>query len=301
MRLKTHPDWPVLTTYDQAHLARIALPLGGIGTGTVSLGGRGDLRDWEIVNRPSKGFKPQWTFFSLWAKPAGGKAVARALEGPIPVAQYEGAFGSTEANHGLPHFRHAAFAAAYPLGQVLLSDPDVPLDVRIEAFNPLVPADADSSGIPVAVLRFVLVNRTARRVAASVCGNIQNFIGTDGKEGKPKGNVNAFRKAGRLSGVFMASRGVDPAAEQFGTMALAAVATAGVTHRTAWSAERRWSSPLLDFWDDFSDDGRIEPRPGADEDDPMASLAVSLTVPPRGRKTVTFLVAWHFPNRTTWT
>jgi hypothetical protein len=34
-------DWPVLKRYDQAHLARIALPLGGIGTGTVSLGGRG--------------------------------------------------------------------------------------------------------------------------------------------------------------------------------------------------------------------------------------------------------------------
>jgi uncharacterized protein (DUF608 family) len=45
-------EWPVLKRYDQDHLARIALPLGGIGTGTVSLGGRGDLRDWEIANRP---------------------------------------------------------------------------------------------------------------------------------------------------------------------------------------------------------------------------------------------------------
>ncbi len=50
--------WPILKEYDQQHLARIALPLGGIGTGTVSLGGRGDLRDWEIVNRPAKGFVP---------------------------------------------------------------------------------------------------------------------------------------------------------------------------------------------------------------------------------------------------
>lgn len=41
--------WPILTEYDQEHLTRIALPLGGIGTGTVSLGGRGDLRDWEIA------------------------------------------------------------------------------------------------------------------------------------------------------------------------------------------------------------------------------------------------------------
>ena len=50
--------WPVLKTYDQDHLVRIAMPIGGIGTGTVSLGGRGDLRDWEIMNRPSKGYIP---------------------------------------------------------------------------------------------------------------------------------------------------------------------------------------------------------------------------------------------------
>jgi hypothetical protein len=30
--------------------ARAAFPLGGIGTGTVSLGARGELRDWELVN-----------------------------------------------------------------------------------------------------------------------------------------------------------------------------------------------------------------------------------------------------------
>ena len=40
--------------YDQEHLYQIALPLGGIGTGTVSLGGRGELRDWEIANVPAK-------------------------------------------------------------------------------------------------------------------------------------------------------------------------------------------------------------------------------------------------------
>jgi hypothetical protein len=48
--------WPSLRVYDRDHLARIALPLGGIGTGNVSLGGRGDLRDWEVMNRPGKGF-----------------------------------------------------------------------------------------------------------------------------------------------------------------------------------------------------------------------------------------------------
>ena len=39
------------------------MTLDGIGTGTMPLGGRGDLRDWELVNRPAKGFLTDFTFF----------------------------------------------------------------------------------------------------------------------------------------------------------------------------------------------------------------------------------------------
>ncbi|MCT4647792.1 MAG: hypothetical protein N4A74_22585, partial [Carboxylicivirga sp.] len=38
-------QWPTFKHYDGDHLLNLALPLGGIGTGTVSLGGRGELRD----------------------------------------------------------------------------------------------------------------------------------------------------------------------------------------------------------------------------------------------------------------
>ena len=41
-------------------LDMIAFPLGGIGTGSISLGGSGDLRDWEIYNRPAKGRAPEY-------------------------------------------------------------------------------------------------------------------------------------------------------------------------------------------------------------------------------------------------
>lgn len=93
-----HEPWPVLREYDQDHLARIALPLGGIGTGTISLGGRGDLRDWEVVNRPAKGFTPERAFFAINVQSDGREPITRALECPLDFSTYEGAFGSTAKN-----------------------------------------------------------------------------------------------------------------------------------------------------------------------------------------------------------
>src|SRR5204863_2924621 len=66
--------------YTGESLQEVAFPLGGIGTGTVSLGGRGQLRDWEIFNRPGKGKDLPFTFFSIWARPEGGEPVARVAE-----------------------------------------------------------------------------------------------------------------------------------------------------------------------------------------------------------------------------
>jgi len=298
--MKSRKNWPVLTSYDSNHLRRLALPLGGIGTGTVSLGGRGNLLSWEVVNRPAKLFTPDSCFFALYAKPAGQDAVCRALEGQIDEADYEGASGCPVPNHGLPRFRKCSFRAAYPLGQVLLSDPDVPVDVRLEAFNPLVPPDADKSGIPVAVLRYVLRNKTGRAVTASVCGSLRNFIGTDGSGGSSKDNVNAFKKSGKVQGVMMTSQGVDKSAEQYGTMALATLATSGVTHRTAWEAGG-WATSILDFWDDLSADGKLDDRDREKQEQPVGSLAAGVTIPPRGTREITFLLTWHFPNRQTWT
>jgi uncharacterized protein (DUF608 family) len=299
-------SWPVLTRYDQRHLARIALPLGGIGTGTVSLGGYGDLRDWEIMNRPAKGYFPGGgrtaPFFALYAKQPGATPIARALQGMLPEDVYEGAMGAAIPNHGLPRFRRCLFEAAYPLGQVVLSDPDVPLSVRLQAFNPLVPCDADASGIPVAVLRYVLTNRTNQPVEAAICGMLVNFIGNDGAvTGPQKGNRNEFRRGKGLHGVFLFSSELDPKRSQWGTMALSVVGQrdASVTYRTAW-AERGWGESLLDFWEDFAADGRIEDREPGGAAEPKASLAARVTVPPRGTKALTFLVTWHFPNREIW-
>ena len=302
---------PSLTRYDQGHLRRIGLPLGGIGTGVVSLGGRGNLHSWEIVNRPAKGFDLEQSFFALYTRDADGNATAYALEGVIPAADYEGARGATVPNHGLPRFRNCHFEAAYPFGTVHLSDDAIPLRVELQAFNPLIPTDSENSGIPVAVLRFVLRNETDGDIAASVCGSLQNFIGTDGAVGAPRGNVNTYREADGLAGVFMESQGVSADAPQAGTLALTTPLPTsphpdggieggvGISHRSAW-ANLTWGDSLLDFWDDFSEDGALENRDHGGKDNPTGSLCVPVTVPAGESRAVAFFLTWRFPNRTTW-
>src|SRR5438132_14269399 len=94
-------------TFTGASLSEVAFPLGGIGTGTVSLGGRGQLRDWEIFNRPGKGKDLPYTFFALYAEAEGEPGVARVLERRI-LPPYSAGFGlPTGRVSGLPRLAEA--------------------------------------------------------------------------------------------------------------------------------------------------------------------------------------------------
>ncbi len=296
-------DWPVLKKYDQEHTYKIALPVGGIGTGTVSLGGRGNLLDWEIMNRPAKGFNPgsgraNSTFFTLFTN-IDGKKDLRLLEGPVPFYLYEGSSGAIATNHGLPRFSDVSFETAYPFGQVSLSTPQLPVDVKIKSFNPLIPADVDNSSIPMAIIDFELTNTSDKEISFSISGNMQNFIGDDGSVRKAIKNRNSFKEDKSFAGIFFNSDGVDRESDMWGEMALVSTSTENVSYRTSWLPEH-WGSSILDFWDDLSEDGKLENRTDSLTDRPTASLVVSEILPPNGKKTIRFLIAWYFPNRTAW-
>src|SRR4029079_19620266 len=85
-----------------ATASALAFPLGGIGTGNVSLGARGDLRDWELGDRPAKGKRSPNTFFCIRVQVGDAAPIAKVLEGPIP------------APHDLSHGYHPNTAAGLP-------------------------------------------------------------------------------------------------------------------------------------------------------------------------------------------
>ncbi|NUR05873.1 MAG: hypothetical protein HOQ45_02540, partial [Nocardioidaceae bacterium] len=293
--------WPVVRWFEQDRLARIRMPVGGIGTGCVSLGGRGQLVDWELFNRPSKGL-PATTFFAVHvAGPSGSHT--RALEARLDDVEHEGPHGSTSTLHGLPRFRTGRFGAAYPLGTVQLTDPDLPVAATLEVFNPLVPGDADASGIPALVHRVRLINTGHEPLTVAVCGSLENIVGATQRPDRswtvPDGNRFELVESEGVTTLLGSGGGTDGGrGESDGTLALSAVGPVS-SHRTSW-AKRSWGDSLLEFWDDFSDDGRLE-HPDVPARVPTGSLVRSTDLAPGEEAAFTFLVTWHFPNRYGWT
>ncbi|MCT4646720.1 MAG: non-lysosomal glucosylceramidase [Carboxylicivirga sp.] len=306
----------ILKSYKSNSLSRIALPLGGIGTGTVSLGGRGELRDWEIMNVPAKEYlttkgKNDAPFFAIYTKTIDGTRKTKALLGPLYDHEYQHAEGTGPAHHGLPRFPKATFETSYPFGVVELSDHTFPVSVKLVGYNPLIPGDADASGMPIAILQYEVSNETDHELEVAISGNIRNFIGRDGQEFEEdwkgtfvplgaKDNYNTFKKTNDFSGIYMQSNGVDTLHPAWGTMALTIPSGEGqVSYRTS-SVDNSWNRAILDFWDDFSNDGVLTKNDESFDNDPMASLAVKKNIKAKETKIFTFYLTWHFPNRQSW-
>src|ERR1041385_5711662 len=145
-------------SYTGAEAKEVAFPLGGIGTGTVSIGGRGELRDWEIFNRPAKRRILPFTFVALWAKAEGETPLVRAVEGPIqpPYTGWNGY--SRESGQGLRHFQKATLTGKYPIATVDFEDSALPVSVSLEAFTPFVPLNVDDSSLPTAIFKYRIAN-----------------------------------------------------------------------------------------------------------------------------------------------
>ncbi|MCG8318392.1 MAG: non-lysosomal glucosylceramidase [Cytophagales bacterium] len=307
----------ILKGYDQNHLYRIALPIGGIGTGTVSLSGSGELKDWEIMNVPAKGYSTvgkgnDAPFFAIYTKKKNELSKTKALLGPVDYADYQHYEGRSVNHHGLPRFRNASFESTYPFGIVNLSDKSMPIKVKLVGYNPLIPGDADASGIPVAILKYEVENISKEDLEVSVSGNIRNFVGQDGSKHTSnwkgdyipigaKNNKNEYRYTNKVQGIYMYSEQVDKDDPAWGTIALSTPIHEGgkITYRTS-STPNAWSNAILDFWDDFSKDGLLTEKEKQVDDNPMASLAVHKIIQPGETKSFTFYLTWHFPNRFAW-
>ena len=68
-----------------------------------------------------------------------------------------------------------------------------------------------------------------------------------------------------------------------------------VTYLRGWPAAKWWASPNL-FWDDFTEDGQLGPE--VDTRTQTGALCLQREIPAGADASYTFMLAWHFPNRT---
>jgi non-lysosomal glucosylceramidase len=279
-------------------LAMISFPLGGVGAGSIGLGGRGQLRDWEIFNRPDKGNSPAYAFPAIWVQTEGQKPVARVLEARIETP-YEGQDGLGSRNApGLSRLESATFTGEFPLAQIDFHDASLPVDISLEAGTPFIPLDPDESGLPVAILRYRVRNKGTSAATVSIAFSIENPV----KAAEPDTRINVPQTNAAMQGLLMKNPALAAGDPGNGTFALA-VLTSGSGHTTSdhttmlrgWPAGRWWNSPLL-FWDDFSSDGELGPE--ADKVGPVGAVCLKRTIAAGVEAEYTFLLAWHFPNRT---
>jgi non-lysosomal glucosylceramidase len=299
---------------DDAKIA--AFLLGGIGTGNVSLGARGEFRDWEIFNRPGKGTFLPFSFFSIWAKPENEQPVTKIIESKVqpPYNKSHGFLNGELA--GLPRFDKAKMTGKQPFVTVEFEDKDIPVKVELEAFTPFIPLNADDSGIPGVVLRYKVKNPTNKKVDVSVVGSLANVVGFDGYD--VFNNVklvdevkNEYKTENNVEGLYYTAVNLQKDDFKYGSMSLMTT-NKNIISRPTW-LHGQWTDNAQDFWDDFSDDGKLEPvtditTAGCDLldhydfsflnlNEKVGSLGSYETINPGEEKTFEFILTWYFPNR----
>ena len=290
-------------SYTGRQLDEIGFPIGGIGTGSVSLGGWGQLYDFEIFNRPNKSLNFNYTFFTLYAKQAGHDAVTRVVQGPVGGVSFTGSGGvnfggkgfgvDRSTGAGLPHFRECRFVGTFPIARLELGDPKMPLEVALEAFNPFIPLNDKDSSIPAAIFMFHLHNPTQESVEAVLFANLENRVG---HPEVGQGVISQAEAAG-AKGLHMTTKKHPEDSPRFGSMALA-TPWQDIMVRTHW-LRSGWFDTLHDFWDHASQGMLVENREPAEADEngtDVGSIGLKATVKPGETLTLPVVISWYNPT-----
>ena len=148
------------TVYQGAELDKIGMPIGGIGAGQLYLGGDGKLWHWDIFNIPH-------------GTGDGGYAHPRMQESPIEQGFAVRVNGKT---HRLDKtgFADIEFAGQYPIAEVTYRDAACPVKVKLEAFSPFIPLNAEDSSLPATILNYTFTNSSKAPITVDIAGWLEN-------------------------------------------------------------------------------------------------------------------------------
>ena len=275
-------DPPV--TYEGEYLTGLDFPVGALGGSVIRMNGKAERAWWQIFNnfeeRAGSGLVPN-SFFALRTK-TDGATLVKALQ--------------TSSVGSFPAMSSLSFQGEYPLGWFQFEDDELPVDVSLEAYNPLIPMDLKNSAIPCGIFRIKVSNTGTEEVEVSLLASQQNAVGFTGYDTIAGPRMRSCKGYGQNQNRVVSKAG-KTSVEMTGTtgsMQLSAYAEE-VSYTASWEN----SSSLLE---DFSEDGIISgektassPQPGTTVD---GALATGFVLEPGEERTITFVLSWYFPGGT---
>jgi uncharacterized protein (DUF608 family) len=285
--------------YRGQNLLQIAMPMGGIGAGSICLNGIGALQDFSIRHRPALSAMPDRpqsldAGFALLHLPETG--LTRLVEGPLPPEKIYNLglkgqgiiWGGYE---GLPRFRECTFRGEYPFGVVELADDTLPISVKITGFSPLIPLDDVASSMPVVILEYRLHNRSDRAAPYQFSYHLSHLA---------QKKAEIYARSAQLPGLgvhyWNETSTTSPA---FGSAALG-ILTGEPLLKAKW-LRGHWFDAISALWREVST-GKFKPSEGIPPGSPPAinggSLLVQGELAPGKSITYPIVIAWHFPNIT---
>ncbi len=277
----------------------LCMPIGGVGTGTVSICGDGSLRQWQLSNRVQhNGFVPN-SFFAL--RIDAKNSFVLQTEEFWDEADFVPAAGVSDhviplqmksTLSGLPKINGTQVNARYPIFELEYLLPNQPVTCKLTAWNPIGLNRLDISSIPCAIFEFEIRNTSDSVQSPSIAFALQNFLGWDGVN---RIVGNGFPGFGGNENRCDLQR-VDLLNKRFPEESIS-IRSSGksVTFRNAWTE-------IEDIWTDFSQDGALKEidfvEPSHVGQTWNCAICNQHFLNPGESEKSHFVLTWRFPNRT---
>lgn len=290
------PDWVrslfergTRTVYRGTDLEKIGMPINGICTGQIYLGGDGKLWHWDIFN--------QYVNTNCW-----GTHYPDPLKPDYPIDQGFAVRIHTENKFVVrtldrSGFADISFIGEYPIGQVEYKDDALPISVSLEAFSPFIPLNPQDSHLPATILQFTLTNNSQASVECELVGWLQNAVciqsGTKGAGSRHNAVVH-LPNATLLECVATAAAAGAELGEQpdFGAQCLALLHPVEGDLASAAIPD----GPAIETLFSEADPATATSHAKEFPDRVTGTLGRKVLLGPNEQATATFVVAWYFPN-----
>lgn len=286
-------------------LASQGVPLGGMGSGSITRGYRGEFRQFQIIPGTCEASPVMANQFSIFISREGGHKKYASVLSP---GQHEGIGKCTD--QGLSSWgwnlsgQHSTYHALFPRAWTVYDgEPDPELKVSCRQISPFLPHNYRDSSLPTSVFVYTLVNTGKERAQVSLLLTWANSVG--GVSHLSGDHVNEpFVGEDGVSGVLLhhkTSKGNHPV-----TFAVAACETqnVNVTVLPSFGLSEGSTVTAKEMWGKMAQDGHFDQGnfntgptvPSSAGDANCAAVSASTWVEPNGKCTVAFAIAWSSPK-----